>query len=72
MNLVSPALIVFKESSPSCGIHRVDIEKFWKAGCGVVTAMIHGLDIPIISEKHPLPDFSNLCIPKLDVEEHLT
>jgi uncharacterized protein YbbK (DUF523 family) len=58
VELVSPALIIFKEGSPSCGIQRVDIEGSWRRGCGVVTAVLRDLDIAIISEEDSLPELS--------------
>lgn len=56
VELVSPDLIIFKEGSPSCGIRRVDIECEKRAGCGVVTAMLSGRSIPMISEEDSLPE----------------
>jgi uncharacterized protein YbbK (DUF523 family) len=56
VELISPDLIIFKEGSPSCGIRRVDIGGEKRQGCGVVTAMLSGRGIPIISEEDPLPD----------------
>jgi uncharacterized protein YbbK (DUF523 family) len=53
--LVQPHLIIFKEGSPSCGLHRVDIEGRKQQGCGVSTAMLEILGIPIITEEAPLP-----------------
>ncbi|MBI5250493.1 MAG: DUF523 domain-containing protein [Desulfomonile tiedjei] len=53
--LVEPNLIIFKEGSPSCGLHTVDIGGTKTAGCGVVTALFMGTGIPIISEEDPLP-----------------
>jgi uncharacterized protein YbbK (DUF523 family) len=53
--LVQPDLIIFKEGSPSCGLHRVDIEGTKQQGCGVSTAMLEFLGIPIITEEDPLP-----------------
>jgi uncharacterized protein YbbK (DUF523 family) len=60
VGLVSPALILFKEGSPSCGIRRVDIEGSQQNGCGVVTAMLRDLDIAIMSEEDSLPDLTGL------------
>ena len=53
--LVRPNLVIFKEGSPSCGVHRVDIGGDTQQGCGVTTAMLESLRIPIISEEDPLP-----------------
>jgi uncharacterized protein YbbK (DUF523 family) len=60
VELVSPAVILFKEGSPSCGIRRVDIEGSWQSGCGVVTAMLRDSGFAIISEDDSLPDWSAL------------
>jgi len=60
VELVSPAMIIFKEGSPSCGVRRVDIEGSWQSGCGVVTAVLRDLDIAIISEEDSLPDLAGL------------
>jgi uncharacterized protein YbbK (DUF523 family) len=60
VELVSPGMIIFKEGSPSCGVHRVDIEGSWQSGCGVVTATIRDLNIAMISEEDSLPDLSTL------------
>jgi uncharacterized protein YbbK (DUF523 family) len=48
-----PELIIFKEGSPSCGVAVVDIEGRPQAGCGVTTAQLLALGIPIISEQDP-------------------
>jgi uncharacterized protein YbbK (DUF523 family) len=56
VELVSPDLIIFKEGSPSCGIRRVDIGGEKRRGCGVVTAMVGGRGVRIISEEDPLPE----------------
>jgi uncharacterized protein YbbK (DUF523 family) len=58
VDLVSPALILFKEGSPSCGIQRVDVEGSWQSGCGVVTAALRDSNIDIISEEDSLPELS--------------
>lgn len=55
MELVSPALIFFKEGSPSCGVHRVDIEGRKVEGCGVTVALLEGWGIPFLTEEDPLP-----------------
>jgi uncharacterized protein YbbK (DUF523 family) len=60
LQLVSPALILFKEGSPSCGIQRVDIEGSWQRGCGVVTSALRDSNIDIISEEDSLPDLTGL------------
>lgn len=60
VDLVSPAMIIFKEGSPSCGVRRVDIEGSRQSGCGVVTAVLRDLDIAIISEEDSLPDLAGL------------
>jgi len=53
--LVRADLIIFKEGSPSCGVHRVDIEGRKHQGAGVTTAMLEFLGISIITEENPLP-----------------
>jgi uncharacterized protein YbbK (DUF523 family) len=53
--LVQPDLIIFKEGSPSCGLHRVNLEGNKQQGCGVTTAMLDFLGIPIVTEEDPLP-----------------
>jgi len=53
--LVRADLIIFKEGSPSCGVHRVDIEGRKQQGSGVATAMLEFLGVPIIAEEDPLP-----------------
>lgn len=55
VELVSPALILFKEGSPSCGLHRVDIEGKKRPGCGVVVALLKDRGVPILTEEDPLP-----------------
>lgn len=53
--LVQPDLIIFKERGQSCGLHSVDIEGRKQLGCGVATAVLEFLGIPIIAEEDPLP-----------------
>jgi len=53
--LVRADLVIFKEGSPSCGVHRVDIEGRKQQGAGVTTAMLECLGVPIIAEEDPLP-----------------
>ncbi len=55
VELIAPDLIIFKEGSPSCGLRRVDIEGKKQRGCGLVTALLAGSGIPMISEEDPLP-----------------
>jgi len=55
VELTSPALILLKEGSPSCGLRRVEIEGRKESGCGVTTALLHNRGIPIISEDDPWP-----------------
>jgi uncharacterized protein YbbK (DUF523 family) len=56
VELVRPRLIIFKEGSPSCGLHRVDIEGVKQQGCGVATALLKQIGITIISEEDPFPE----------------
>ncbi len=65
VELVSPAMIIFKEGSPSCGVRRVDIEGSWQNGCGVVTAVLRDSDTAIISEEDSLPDLADPDFRKL-------
>ena len=55
VELVSPSLIILKEGSPSCGLHRVDIQGERKPGCGVASALLRGLGVALIDEKDTLP-----------------
>jgi uncharacterized protein YbbK (DUF523 family) len=55
VRLVSPALIIFKEGSPSCGLRRVDIHGESTRGGGVTTALLRGASIPLISEEDSIP-----------------
>ena len=57
VKLISPVLIIFKERSPACGLRRVDIGGSWRNGCGVATAMLRSLGLPILSEEDSLSDF---------------
>jgi uncharacterized protein YbbK (DUF523 family) len=53
--LIRPELVVLKEGSPSCGLLRVDVEGHKGRGCGVTTAMLRDLGIPMITEEDSLP-----------------
>lgn len=55
VELIEPHLIVFKEGSPSCGLRRVDVQGHKEPGCGVTTALLMDLGIPVITEEDPLP-----------------
>ncbi len=55
VELVSPALMFFKEGSPSCGVHRVDIDGRKKEGCGVTVALLEDFGIPFLTEEDPMP-----------------
>lgn len=55
VELIRPDLIVFKEGSPSCGLRRVDVEGRKEQGCGVTTAFLGELGIPVITEEDSLP-----------------
>lgn len=53
---IAPVLIVFKEGSPSCGLHRVNIDGRKKTGCGVTAALLRETGIPMITEDDPVPE----------------
>lgn len=55
VKLISPALILFKEGSPSCGVRRVDIDGRKEQGSGVSVALLKDLGIPFLTEEDPLP-----------------
>jgi uncharacterized protein YbbK (DUF523 family) len=55
VELVSPVLIFFKEGSPSCGVHRVDIDGKKEEGCGIAVALLRDRGIPFLTEEDPLP-----------------
>lgn len=57
VELVSPRLILFKEGSPSCGVRRVDVGGSKEHGCGVTTALLRNLGIPIVTEDDALEEF---------------
>jgi uncharacterized protein YbbK (DUF523 family) len=55
--LAKPQLTIFKEGSPSCGVRRVTVDLVKSKGCGMVTALLTGLGMSILSEDDPLPQY---------------
>jgi len=49
VEMVSPQIIYFREGSPSCGLHRVDMDGERQQGCGVTAAVLERTGIPIVS-----------------------
>lgn len=62
VELIRPDLIVFKEGSPSCGLRRVDVEGRKEEGCGVTTAFLSELGIPIVTEEDPVPEREDIRV----------
>jgi len=50
MELISAEVVVFKEGSPSCGVHRIDLEGTRQEGCGVTTALLVNRGFRVVSE----------------------
>jgi uncharacterized protein YbbK (DUF523 family) len=58
LDLVRPDFIIFKDGSPSCGVHRVDVQGTKMTGCGVTSALLKMRDLTLLSEEDPLPEGS--------------
>lgn len=55
VKLIQPDLVIFKEGSPSCGLRRVEIEGRKTQGCGVATAFLKDLAMPVVTEEDGIP-----------------
>jgi uncharacterized protein YbbK (DUF523 family) len=56
--LVSASFAVFKEGSPSCGVHRVDIEGIKQPGTGVTAALLQDKGCTLLTELNDLTDIA--------------